>query len=203
MSHATDRVAARILPVVAIAASAGGIAPLGELLRALPAGFPAAVLAVVHLQAGRVSLLPAILARGTLLPVKQAAAMDRVLAGHVYLAAPDFHLVLSPAGRLTLSGAERENWTRPSADPLFESVARACGAHAVAVVLSGMGIDGSRGVGEVHRRGGTVIAQDGATSAHFDMPSASISTGFVDHVVPLPEIAPLLVRLLMPATTPS
>jgi two-component system chemotaxis response regulator CheB len=203
MSHATDRAAAGILPVVAIAASAGGIGPLGELLRALPAGFPAAVLAVVHLQAGRVSLLPGILGRGTLLPVKQAAAMDRILAGHVYLAAPDFHLVLSPAGRLTLSGAERENWTRPSADPLFESVARACGAHAVAVVLSGMGIDGSRGVGEVHRRGGTVIAQDGATSVHFGMPSASISTGFVDHVVPLSEIAPLLVRLLMPATTPS
>jgi len=57
------------------------------------------------------------------------------------------------------------------------------------VVLSGMGVDGSRGVCEVHRRGGTVIAQDGATSVHFGMPSASIATGFVDHVVPLPELA--------------
>lgn len=52
-----------------------------------------------------------------------------------------------------------------------------------------MGVDGSRGVCEVHRRGGTVIAQDGATSVHFGMPSASIATGFVDHVVPLPELA--------------
>jgi two-component system chemotaxis response regulator CheB len=203
MSHAQEPDAARRLPpVVAIAASAGGIGPLGELLRALPAGFPAAVLAVVHLQAGRASILPRILSRGSALPVKQAAAMDRPRAGHVYVAGPDFHLVMGPGGRLQLSGADRENWSRPSADPLFESVARVCGARAVAVVLSGMGVDGSRGVGEVHRRGGTVIAQDDATSAHFDMPSASISTGFVDHVVPLPHIAPLLMRLLMPATAP-
>jgi len=202
MSHTQDPEAPRLPPVVAIAASAGGIGPLGELLGALPAGFPGAVLAVVHLQAGRVSVLPGMLARGTTLPVKQAEAMDRPRAGHVYVAAPDFHLVMGPSGRLRLSGAERENWSRPSADPLFESVARACGDRAIAVVLSGMGVDGSRGVREVHRRGGTVIAQDGATSVHFDMPSASIATGFVDHVVPLPEIAPLLMRLLMPATAP-
>ncbi|HYH83318.1 MAG TPA: chemotaxis protein CheB [Longimicrobium sp.] len=201
MSHAHDpAAAARIPPVVAIAASAGGIGALEALLGALPAGFPAAVLALVHLQPGRVSILPRMLARATVLPVKQAAAMDRPRAGHVYVAAPDFHLVMGPGGRLQLSGADRENWARPSADPLFESVARVCGAGAFAVVLSGMGSDGSRGVGEVHRRGGTVIAQDGATSVHFAMPSASISTGFVDHVVPLPDIAPLLMRLLMPAT---
>ncbi len=200
MSHAQAAQARRLPPVVAIAASAGGIGPLAELLSALPAEFPAAVLALVHLQAGRVSVLPRMLARGTTLLVKQAAAMDRPRAGHVYVAAPDFHLVMGPGGRLQLSGADRENWSRPSADPLFESVARVCGARVVAVVLSGMGVDGSRGVGEVHRRGGTVIAQDGATSAHFDMPSASISTGFVDYVVALPEIAPLLMRLLMPAT---
>ncbi len=200
MSHAQDAGAPWPPPVVAIAASAGGIGPLGELLGALPAAFPAAVLALVHLQAGRVSVLPGILARGTVLPVKQAAAMDRPRAGHVYVAAPGFHLVMGVGGRLRLSGAERENWSRPSADPLFESVAAVCGARAVAVVLSGMGVDGSRGVREVHRRGGTVIAQDGATSIHFEMPSASIATGFVDHVVPLPDIAPLLVRLLMPAT---
>lgn len=203
MSHAMDGAAAPLLPVVAIAASAGGIQPLGELLRALPAGFPAAVLAVVHMQAGRVSLLPGILSRGTALPVKEAAAMDHARAGHVYLAAPGFHLVMDRAGSLVLSDARRENWARPSADPLFESVARACGPRALAVVLSGLGVDGSRGVGEVHRRGGTVIAQDAATAAHFDMPYASIATGFVDHVLPLSEIAPLLVRLLMPVTTPS
>jgi chemotaxis response regulator CheB len=75
-------------------------------------------------------------------------------------------------------------------------VAEAARQRAVAVVLSGMGSDGMRGVAEIHRHGGTVIAQDAATARHHDMPAAAISTGFVDHVVPLHGVAPLLAKLL-------
>ena len=88
---------------------------------------------------------------------------------------------------------------RPSADLMFESVAGSYGRAAIAVVLTGTGADGSLGVKAIKTKGGTVIAQDEATSEFFGMPGAAIETGCVDYVVPLREIAPLVVRLVMGA----
>jgi two-component system chemotaxis response regulator CheB len=185
-------------PLVAIAASAGGIPALRTLLAVLPPDFPAAVLVVVHLEAGRPSLLAEILDRVSALPVRQALAGERPQAGVVYIAPPDRHLVVDDAGSLALIDSPREHHVRPSADPLFASVAQRCGSHAVAVVLSGMGRDGSDGVAEIHRLGGTVVAQDSASSLYPAMPDASVATGFVDHVVPIGQLSTLLVDLLTP-----
>jgi two-component system chemotaxis response regulator CheB len=182
--------------VVAIAASLGGMAALRTLLAGLPAGLPAAVLVVQHQQRGRESALVSLLAPCCALPVRVARGGERVEEGVVYVAPPDHHLLAGSDGTLVLSDAPREHHSRPSAEPLFRSVALRYGAGAVAVVLTGLQSDGSGAVRAVHEAGGTVLAQDPATAHAASMPESSIGTGFVDRVLALEEIAPALVDLV-------
>jgi len=140
--------------------------------------------------------MPQVVGRQSRLPVVHAEDGDRLQAGHAYMAPPDRHLLVRRNGEITLTDTELVNFVRPSADLLFESVAAAYGPRAIAVVLTGSGHDGALGVTAIKQRGGTVVAQDEATSEFFGMPSAAIKTGVVDFVLPLDEIAPKLVTLL-------
>jgi two-component system chemotaxis response regulator CheB len=182
--------------IVAIAASAGGIHALIEVIRGLPKGFEAAVVCVQHLDPRHRSLMPEIMARRSNLPVAQATDGMDVMPGRVYLAPPNNHMLINRDGTVSLTQSELVNFVRPSADLLFESVAAAYGERAIAVVLSGAGKDGSMGVTAIKKRGGTVIVQDEATSEFFGMPSAAIRTGTVDFVLSLDEIARALVTLV-------
>ena len=181
--------------VVAIAASAGGLAALTHVLAALPADFPAPIVVLQHMRAGQKSFMAEILDRRVPLPVEPARHGERIAAGRIYVAPPGRHLLVGADGVLALSDTERVRFVRPAADVLFSSLAKSLGPRAVAVVLTGTGKDGADGVREIHRRGGTVIVQDEASSEFFGMPDASIRTGMVDRVLPLDEIAPALVGL--------
>ena len=180
-----------------MAASAGGLTALSSVLAELPAGFPASILVVQHLDPRHRSLMADIMSRRTRLDVKQAEEGDRLQAGRVYIAPPNRHLLLNPDGTLSLSQSELVHFVRPSADLLFESVAASYRERAIAVVLSGSGGDGSWGVKAIKKTGGTVIAQNESTSEFFGMPGAAIASGMVDFVLPLAEIAPALVTLVM------
>jgi two-component system chemotaxis response regulator CheB len=189
---------------VAIASSAGGLAALTSVLSGLPGAFPAAVVLVQHLDPRHKTLLADMLGRRTELRVKMAEEGDHLAGGCVYIAPPNYHLVVNAGGTLSLSQSELIHFLRPSADILFESVAASFAARALAVVLSGTGSDGARGVQAIKKAGGTVIAQDEDTSEFFGMPSAAIATGNVDIVLPLALISSALVGLLQPppATPP-
>jgi two-component system chemotaxis response regulator CheB len=188
--------------VVALAASAGGLTALSEVLGALPADFAAAVVLVQHLDPRHRSLMADILARRTPLRVREARAGDRLGPGGVWIAPPDHHLLVNGDGTLSLSQTELVHFVRPSADLMFESMAAAFGDRAIAVVLTGTGSDGSMGVRAVKKRGGTVIAQDRATSEFFGMPGAAFKTGCVDFTLPLAEIAPALITLVASGDAP-
>ena len=138
-----------------------------------------------------------ILSRRTHLEVKQAEDGDRLAGGRVYIAPPNRHLLLNGDGSLSLTQTELVHFVRPSADLLFESVAASYKDRSIAVVLSGSGGDGSMGVKAIKKMGGTVLAQDKMTSEFFGMPGAAIDSGNVDFVLPLEEIAPALVTLVM------
>jgi len=183
--------------VVALAASAGGLTALSSVLADLPAGFPAGILVVQHLDPRHRSLMADILNRRTRLEVKQAEDGDHLAPGRVYIAPPNRHLLLNGDGSLSLTQTELVHFVRPSADLLFESVAAGYKDRAIAVVLSGSGGDGSMGVKAIKKMGGTVLAQDQRTSEFFGMPGAAIHSGSVDFVLPLEEIAPALVTLVM------
>ena len=182
--------------IVSIAASAGGIQAVRTLLSRLPADFPAAVLIVQHLDPTRISKLAHILGRDTPLPVHQAQADSTIKPGHVYVAPPDFHLVVTKTGRIGLTQSSQVRYSRPSADVMFRSVAEQFGARAIAVVLTGSGSDGAAGALAVREAGGIVIAQDESTSEYFSMPEATIARAAPDYVLPLHEISTQLVSLL-------
>jgi len=183
--------------VVALAASAGGLTALSRVLTELPADFPAALLVVQHLDPHHRSLMADILGRRTALRVKQAAEGDRFLPGTVYVAPPDRHLLVNPDDTLSLSRSELVHFVRPSADLLFESVAATSKQRAIAVVLTGTGVDGTMGVRAIKKMGGTVIVQNQQTSEFFGMPSAAIQTGCADFILPLDEIPKALLALVV------
>src|SRR5437016_10088113 len=183
--------------VVALAASAGGLTALSSVLADLPAGFPAGILVVQHLDPRHRSLMADILSRRTHLEVKQAEEGDRLAGGRVYIAPPNRHLLLNGDGSLSLTQSELVHFVRPSADLLFESVAASYKDRAIAVVLTGTGSDGSMGIGAIKKMGGTVIAQDERTAEFYGMPAAAIKSGNADFILPLEEIPSALVTLIM------
>jgi two-component system chemotaxis response regulator CheB len=137
-----------------------------------------------------------ILSRRTPLPVDEAGAHSRLKKGHVLIAPPNQHLLVNRDRSVTLTQTELVHFVRPSADLLFESVAAGFGPKAIAVVLSGSGMDGSMGVQAIKKTGGTVIVQDVRTAEFAGMPEAAIKTGAADFVLPLTEIAPALIKLV-------
>lgn len=183
--------------VVALAASAGGLTALSQVLAGIPRDFPAAVVVVQHLDPRHRSLMADILSRRTTLPVKQAAEGDRMTPGTVFIAPPNRHLLVNSDGTLSLSQSELVHFVRPSADLLFESVAASYRDRAIAVVLTGSGSDGSMGVRGIKKMGGTVIVQDSKTAEFSGMPEAATHTGAYDFILPLEEIASALVTLVM------
>ena len=154
----------------------------------------------MHLSLDHESLLAEILGNRTALAVKQAENGDALCDSSVFVAPPNHHLSVEKSGLLRLSSAQAEkvHFARPSAEPLFASVAEVYKARAIAVVLTGGDGDGSFGVQIIKDNGGIVIAQDRPTSQDFSMPETSIKTGDVDFILPLTEIAPMLLELVCP-----
>lgn len=196
MSAATSRHRKPATRVVAIAASSGGLAALTAVLRPLPATLPAAILVLQHLASDQRSHLAAILADRTALAVRQAAQGMRLEGGEVYVAPPGAHLLVGVDGRIVLSHLPPLHWCRPSADRLFASVGARYGPRAIAVVLTGYGVDGAEGAQVLRRLGGIVLVQDDATSSCPDMPRAARRAGGVDRVLALGEIAGELENLV-------
>lgn len=132
--------------------------------------------------------------------VKPAEEGEVFRAGSVYIAVTDKHLMVKTV-TFPCSDTARVNFVRPAADELFTSVAANCQARGIAVVLAGSGRNCLNGAQEIRKQGGTVIAQDKASSENFRMPKAAIDPDEVNFVLPLKEIAPTLVRLVMPENT--
>jgi len=180
--------------VIAVAASAGGLHALIAVLSPLAPDLPAAVVVVLHHDPRYESHLEEIFTPRLALRVARAEAGQRPAAGTVYVFPADRQLTMSPDGSFALQDYSAGTHPHPSADALFQSLARHSRARLIAVVLTGTGHDGARGVTAVKQAGGTVIAQDEAAE-HFAMPEAAIRTDTVDHIVPLAEMAPLLAKL--------
>jgi two-component system, chemotaxis family, protein-glutamate methylesterase/glutaminase len=178
--------------LVVVGTSAGGLRALERLLGGLPRGFSIPIVAVQH--RSRESEAFADIIRSLVsLPVYEAEDKEPIRAPGVYLAPPDYHLLVEP-GRLALSTDEPVSYSRPSIDVLFESAADAYGASVLGVLLTGANQDGSRGLARIRQAGGTSIVQDPASAESPEMPRAAIATGVADCVLPLGEIARELLK---------
>ncbi len=183
--------------IVAVASSAGGLRALTSILSPLPRNFPAAVAVVQHTDPHQPSILVSLLSRRVRLKVKVPEQGERPEPGVIYVAPPDWHLLSNLDGSFALDQTHLVHYVRPSADVLFISLAAAFRTRAIAVVLTGTGSDGESGVRAIKKEGGFVIAQDEGSSEYFGMPGSAISTGCVDLVLPLDNIAPVLIDLVM------
>ena len=178
-------------------ASAGGLAALSGILAALPTDFPTAVVVLLHRPSQYPNLLAEILSRRTVLTVEEAREGSKLCPSTVFVAPPDWHLLVNVDHTFSLSRSAKVHHVRPSADRLFESLAATFKERAIAVVLTGTGSYGTGGVLVIKRMGVVVIVQDAATAEAQGMPLSAIATGAADWILPLDEIAPTLVKLVM------
>ena len=185
-------------PMVLVGVSTGGPAALAELLPAIPKDFGAPVLVVQHMPPLFTQALAASLERKCSLRVKEAESDEIAMAGGVYLApgGKQMKIAAGPKGEIVvkLTDDPPENNCRPAVDYLFRSAALGFPGRAIAVVLTGMGQDGTQGLKLLKRSGCFSVAQDEATSVVFGMPRAAVEAGLVDSVLPLNAIAQCLLR---------
>ena len=182
--------------LIAIGTSLGGLNALLELFGGLPATLPVPIVMVQHRGATPETTLVDMLAQGTALAVVEGEDKVEMKPGTVYVAPPDYHLLIEPDGTLALSTDAPVRSARPSIDVLFETAADAYGDRLLAVLLTGASADGAAGLMHVKRRGGCAIVQDPATAECATMPSAGIAATRVDYILPLGQIGEHLTALV-------
>lgn len=193
---------ARRPEVIAIGASTGGPEALAKILAALPETLPVPVVVVQHMPAVFTRLFAERLDRTCAVQVVEATDGAPLRPGVVYVAPGDRHLEVTggPGDRRTrLTDAPPENYCRPAVDVLFRSVAATFGAAALALVLTGMGSDGTRGAERLHEAGAPILVQDQPSSVVWGMPGSIAAAGLADLVLPLDELAPAVVARAMPS----
>lgn len=177
---------------VVIGASAGGVRALTRILGGLRPDFPLPLVVVQHISADGADSLPHHLASVSPLPVREAEEKQAIEPGTVYLAPPDYHLLIEKDRTFSLSQEERVNFSRPSIDVLFETAAAAYGPRLIGVVLTGANRDGSAGLKQVREHGGLAIVQDPGEAESDVMPLAALAVAGADHVAAAAGIAALL-----------
>ena len=188
--------------MLAIGVSTGGPAALDRLLPVLPSNFPLPVMIVQHMPEMFTRLFAERLNGRCRIPVREAAEGDAVQPGVIYIARGNWHMKVLAASRLPssptlhLNQGPLENHCRPAVDVLFRSAAEVYGSGVLAVVLTGMGSDGTIGCRIVRDHGGSVLAQDQATSTVWGMPGAVANAGLAQKVLPLDAIAPEILRIV-------
>lgn len=180
--------------IVVIGASAGGVRALQALVAHLPDELAAPILVVQHIGSYR-SILPELLSRQGPLPAAHAANGERLRAGHIHVAPPDYHMLVE-GDVIRLSHGPKEQYARPAIDPLFRSAAVSWGARTIGVLLSGMLDDGTEGLQAIKKLGGVVVVQDPDEAEMPSMPLSALRYVRVDHRAPVAAIGPLLASLV-------
>ena len=183
------------LKAIVIGASAGGREALKTILRVLPSNFSLPVMVAIHRHPHSDDYLENSLNRDCPMRVKQADEKEQIKQGTVYIAPPNYHLLIEDTGTLSLSVEQAVNYARPSIDVLFESAAYIYGDALVGLILTGANNDGARGLKEIKERGGLALVQDPETAEARAMPETAIAATAPDYILPLNEIGPFVKNL--------
>lgn len=177
-----------------IGSSSGGVTALLALVKTLPANFPAPIFVVQHIGPDSQSILPELLDAVSSLKVKHASDGETFKAGTIYVARPDYHLLIED-NKVLVKRGPKENRFRPSIDALFRSAGYGYGPRVIGVVLTGYLDDGTSGLWSVQRLGGLAVVQDPRDAYSPAMPANALEFVDADHIVPLAELGSLLVQL--------
>jgi two-component system, chemotaxis family, protein-glutamate methylesterase/glutaminase len=183
---------ARPREIVAVGASTGGPPVIVQFLKSLDASFDVPLLVAQHMPAVHAPFFAELLGRASGRDVRLAVHGEVIEPAGVYVAGDNKHLRVARAhGRLIVVQDEGplENQCRPAVDPLFRSVAEVCGAAAIGVLMTGMGVDGAQGALAMRRRGAPIVVQDRETSTVWGMPGAAVGAGAATEVVPANALA--------------
>lgn len=180
--------------LVVVGASWGGLQALRWLLEGLPGDFPTPLVVAQHRSTNSSDVMVRMLQAHSSLALSEASDKDAIESGHVYIAPPNYHLLVEP-GSLALSTDQFVHHSRPSIDVAFESAADAYADRLVGVILTGANTDGAAGLKRIRDEGGVTVVQDPATAARPEMPSAAIVAVKSAKVLPLRKIAPFLVEI--------
>ena len=175
-----------------IGVSTGGLDALQRLLSCLTADFCMAALVVQHQHPRSNNFLVMYLNAHCQIPVQEALDKAPIRAGIVYIAPPNYHLLVEMDRTLSLASTEKVNYARPSIDELFFTAAEAYRSRLIGVILTGANSDGSRGLQKIKEVGGLTIVQDPSTAEAASMPQAALDTTPVDYVLPIEQIGTLL-----------
>lgn len=183
--------------IVVVGTSAGGLAALTKLVAQLQTGFAAPILVVQHISADASgNIVLDVLNENSKLNCGHAKNGETPLAGHLYLAPSDHHLMLDQDGKILVTKGAQENRSRPGIDPLFRSAAVAYGNRVIGIILTGYLDDGTAGMKVIQRCGGTCVVQDPADADYPAMPQNVLNQVKVDHCLPLSEMGGLLYSLI-------
>lgn len=185
-----------VFEAVVVGSSAGGIRALENLLAPLPNDFPLPIIVVQHLRPESESYLPKILATHCALPVKQAEEREIIQAGRVYIAPPNYHLLIEEDHSFSLSLEPPVRYARPSVDVMFETAVYAYRDKLIGIILTGANDDGSYGVKKLKQMGGYVIVQDPKTAEAEAMPKSAIAAAKVDKILPIEQVGVYLLQLV-------
>lgn len=180
---------------IVIGVSSGGMNALKVMFSLLPKDFNTPVIIVQHIGAHSDSHWIKLLNDKSNLPIKEADEKEKIENGKVYIAPPNYHLLIEKDKTFSLTVGERVNYSRPSIDVLFESAAEAYADKLIGIILTGSNNDGTKGIKRIKECGGLAIAQDPETAESSYMPASAIADVQVDYVLPLDGIADLLIKI--------
>jgi two-component system, chemotaxis family, protein-glutamate methylesterase/glutaminase len=184
----------RNFSLLLIGGSAGSLEVIMQLLPQLPKFMHCSVIIILH-RKNDDSLLAKLLSGKTSLPVMEAEDKDPINPGTIYIAPPDYHLLIEKDRTFSLDYSEKVNFSRPSIDVCFETAADAYGEELAAILLSGANADGAEGLLRIRKEGGFAIAQDTTEAIVEFMPNSAIKAGAVDAIMKLEEMKNWLAAL--------
>jgi len=183
---------------IVIGTSSGGMNALKFLFSALPIDFSIPIIIVQHISPRSDNQWIKLLNINSKLYLKEADEKEKIEHGKVYIAPPNYHLMIERNKTFSLTIDERVNYSRPSIDVLFESAAEAYKNKLIGVILTGSNNDGTNGIKRIQECGGLIIAQDPETAESSYMPASAIATNQPDYILSLEEITALLIKLDKP-----
>ena len=183
---------------IVIGTSSGGLNALKFLFSALPIDFSIPIIIVQHISPRSDNQWIKLLNINSKLYLKEADEKEKIEQGKVYIAPPNYHLMIERDKTFSLTIDERVNYSRPSIDVLFESAAEAYKNKLIGVILTGSNNDGTNGIKRIQECGGLTIAQDPETAESAYMPASAIAAIQPDYILALENIIALLIKLDKP-----